>query len=189
MTLTLIIISKSSAKAARRGRPWSDPLAHSYSSGTPIEIPRQTNAEPIRVHTEAPAGVSVPSRVPDRPASPRRRQERLRASLPRWRKHHPSPRQSTQRPAGVRAGEEQVEPTGHRLCQFVPDAVVIDGLHRGSRGHRSSLLNVSTDLRAVCCVAGQGFEPWKASADGFTVRGDDGGYGLLRAVCGHLRHA
>ena len=21
-----------------------------------------------------------------------------------------------------------------------------------------------------CCVAGQGFEPWKASADGFTVR-------------------
>src|SRR5205085_9523590 len=22
----------------------------------------------------------------------------------------------------------------------------------------------------LCCVAGQGFEPWKASADGFTVR-------------------
>jgi hypothetical protein len=48
----MITVSKSSAKAARRGRTGRDPLAHSDSSGTLSEIPRQTNAELISLHTE-----------------------------------------------------------------------------------------------------------------------------------------
>jgi hypothetical protein len=48
--------------------------------------------------------------------------------------------------------------------------------HSGeSRGHRSSLPNEHPDLSSqvrgcFCWVAGQGFEPWTASADGFTGR-------------------
>jgi hypothetical protein len=48
----MITVSKSSAKAARRGRTGQDALAHTYSSSTPSEIPRQTNTELIRVHTQ-----------------------------------------------------------------------------------------------------------------------------------------
>ena len=42
---------------------------------------------------------------------------------------------------------------------------------KGRTRHRSHPKALSVLVRdRLCCVAGQGFEPWKASADGFTVR-------------------
>jgi hypothetical protein len=52
MTLTYDHHQQVVSEAARRGRTGRDPLAHSHSSGTLSEIPRQTNAEPISVHAE-----------------------------------------------------------------------------------------------------------------------------------------
>ena len=85
---------------------------------------------------------------------------------------HPRLRRSNAK-SGPAARERERERRAHEP-PAVPDAAATDGYSGEPRAHQSSLPNerpdLSSQVRAFPAgVAGQGFEPWKASADGFTV--------------------
>jgi hypothetical protein len=61
----VIIVSKPSAKAARRVRTDRSPPAHSRTSATHNDAPKQPNTWSISVHTECSQGIAVPSGVPE----------------------------------------------------------------------------------------------------------------------------
>jgi hypothetical protein len=93
-----------------------------------------------------------------------------------FRRFRDDPADPTQNPAGGEGnGGVQIEPTSNPPAKSVPDAAATDGVQRGPQGRCACLHDKGPDpssqIRACSWrSAGQGFEPWKASADGFTVR-------------------
>ncbi len=79
------------------------------------------------------------------------------------------------RPGARKRGESSSSPPASGRANSVPDAAVTDGVQRGATGTPIVTSDEAPTRRrrpraARGVVAGQGFEPWKASADGFTVR-------------------
>jgi hypothetical protein len=73
----------------------------------------------------------------------------------------------------ARALLKRLAATDH--AKYVPDVAATDGIQRGTTGTLIVLPDEAPELSSQVgdhfySVAGQGFGPWKASADGFTVR-------------------